>query len=361
MTACRVPADQRFPPQKDAYSTEETGLIRSVSSCGNNRITRVRLLFFRVLFLTLLFLGAVATHLPAASLISDYHPVFIPFYDKDGSLLAAVRRFSRDNHLNYLVLDPQRFTLSEMNTERVLSSQPAGDEAWQETPFSLALIRQTSPPYPVQNDGLREAEHPVPGFFLTADLCPSKKPLDRVFFEATMALPQKAPVPLALMISGLWIQRHEVDLTWLKDQVAAGKLAITWVNHSFTHPYEPAAPLENNFLLMHKTGFTDEVLFLERLLLEQGLIPSPFFRFPGLVSDRQLIESLRDLFLIPVGSNAWLAKGESPRAGSIILVHANNNEPEGIRLLLSFYDKQRETFQRGVSALLPIREAFLSR
>ncbi|MDP1993257.1 MAG: hypothetical protein Q8K00_19740 [Syntrophales bacterium] len=317
--------------------------------------------FFLTLLLNLLLIGAAATHLPAASRISDYQPVFIPFCDEDGTLLAAVRKYNRADHRHYLVLDPQRFTLSEMTVEKVISSRPVGFEEWRETPFSLALTRQTSPPYLLQNDGLREAEHPVPGFFLTADLCPSKKPLDRVFIETTMALPQKAPVPLALMISGLWIQRHEADLTWLKDQVAAGKLAITWVNHSFNHPYEPAAPLEKNFLLIRKTDFTNEVLFLERLLLEQGLIPSPFFRFPGLVSDRQLIESLRDLCLIPVGSSAWLAKGESPQAGSIILVHANGNEPEGIRLLLSFYGRQREAFRQGSTALLPLREALLLR
>jgi hypothetical protein len=357
MAACRVPVNNGLPRKNNASLTETPGLARSTSSHRDGRITRVLPLFF----LTLLLIGAAANRLPAASQISDYQPFFIPFYDEDGTLLAAVRKFNRDDHRHYLVLDPQRFALSEMTAEKVLSARPAGFEAWRQTPFSLALIRQTSPPYPLQNDGLREAEHPVPGFFLTADLCPSKKPLDRVFIEATMALPLKPPVPLAMMVSGLWIQRHQADLTWLKDQVAAGKLAITWVNHSYTHPYEPAAPLEKNFLLMRKAGFTNEVLFLERLLLEQELLPSPFFRFPGLVSDRQLIESLRDLCLIPVGSSAWLAKGESPQTGSIILVHANGNEPEGIRLLLSFYDHQRDAFRRGFTALLPLREALLLR
>lgn len=361
MAACRVPVNKRIPRQNYASLTETPGLAHSTSCNRDGRITSVVPLFFRTLLLTLLLIGTVATHLPAASRISDYQLVFIPFYGEDGTLLVAVRKYNRTDHRHYLVLDPQRFALSEMTAEKVLSARTAGFEAWRETPFSLALTRQTSPPYPVQNDGLREAEHPISGFFLTADLCPSKKPLDRVFIEATMALPLRPPVPLALMISGLWIQRHEADLTWLKDQVAAGKLAITWVNHSFTHPYDPAAPLEKNFLLRHKTGFMDEVLLLERLLLEQGLIPSPFFRFPGLVSDRQLIESLRDLCLIPVGSSAWLAKGESPQAGSIILVHANGNEPEGIRLLLSFYDQQREAFRRGSTALLPLREALLLR
>jgi hypothetical protein len=359
MAACSVPVNKRLPKKNNASLSETPGLAPLTSSHRDDRIIRVLTLFFLTLLLILLLFGAAASRLPAASQISDYQPVFIPFYDEEGTLLAAIRKFNRADHRHYLVLDPQHFMLSEMTAENVLSARPAGFEAWRQTPFSLALIRQTSPPYLLQNDGLREAEHPVPGFFLTADLCPSKKPLDRVFIETTMALPLKPPVPLALMVSGLWIQRHEADLTWLKDQVAAGKLAITWVNHSYTHPYDPAAPLERNFLLMLKKGFTNEVLFLERLLLEQGVLPSPFFRFPGLVSDRQLIESLRDLCLIPVGSSAWLAKGESPQAGNIILVHANGNEPEGIRLLLSFYDRQREAFRRGSTALLPLREALL--
>ncbi len=238
MTACRVPVDKSLS-RENAVSLAEPPVLIGFSYP----------LFFRVLLLTLLFIGASMPSLPAASRISDYQAVFIPFYDEDGVLLAAVRRYTRDDRPHFLVLDPQHFVFSEITAERILNSRPAGDEAWRHTPFSLALTRQTSPPYPLQNDGLRESEHPVTGFFLTADLCPAKKPLDRAFFETTIALPQKPPVPVALMISGLWIRSHEADLAWLKDQIAAGRLAITWVNHSFTHPYDPAAPLDKNFLL----------------------------------------------------------------------------------------------------------------
>jgi len=335
MRACREPAN----PECFAKGGTIPALIRSVVA-------------------VLLFLTAAATDLSAAERISDYHAVFIPFYDEAGSLLAAVRRYHQGDDDRFLVLDPHRFEMSEMSGAKVVSARPAGADAWRETPFSRAIVRHTSPPYPLQNDGLREADHPVAGFFLTADLCPAKKPLDRRFIEATIALPLKQPVPVALMVSGLWIQRHADDLAWLKNQAATGRIAITWVNHSFTHPYDPAAPLEKNFLLSPKTDFLNEVLSLERLLLEQGLTPSPFFRFPGLVSSRHLIEQLRDLSLIPIGSNAWLAKGESPQPGSIILVHANGNEPEGIKLLQSFFSEHRDAFRRGDATLLPLREAF---
>lgn len=287
--------------------------------------------------------------------------MFIPFYAEQGQILAATRRFERGSERYFLVLDPQRFEQKPMTAARVLSSRPAADRAWRESAFSRALDRQASPPHPLQNDGLRAAEYPVKGFFVTADLCPGKRPLDRRFFTATASLPQKPPLPIALMVSGLWMKHHQADLAWLKDQVAAGRLAVTWVNHSFTHAHDPIAPLDKNFLLIPETDFPGEVLLLERLLLEQDLTPSPFFRFPGLVSNQRLIEGLRELHLIPIGTNAWMAKGDTPRAGSVILIHANGNEPEGVHRLLAFYDGQRGAFLRGDSALLPLREAFLPR
>jgi hypothetical protein len=313
---------------------------------------------FRTLLPLLFILATAAAELFAAPPISGYQPAFKPFYGEDGTLLAATRRYYRGDDAHFLVLDPERFEFREMAAATVLSARTAGDETWRETPFSRALVRQTSPPFPLQNDGLREAEHPMPGFFLTADLCPAKKSLDRRFIDALTALPLKPPVPITLMVSGLWIQRHSDDFAWLKNQAAAGRIAITWGNHSFTHRYDPAAPLEKNFLLSPGTDFASEVLSLEILLLEAGLTPSPFFRFPGLVSNRRRIEELRVLHLIPIGSNAWLAKGETPRSGSVILVHANGNEPEGIRLLHAFFAQQREAFRRGDTTLLPLREAF---
>lgn len=317
-------------------------------------------LLSRAFFPLLLLIQAAATDLSAASRISHYQAVLIPFYTEEGMLLAATRRYTHGDEHFFLVLDPQRFVLNRMTAVKVLASRPAGDRAWRETSFFQALARQTAPPYPVRNDGLREAESPVKGFFLTADLCPTDKPMDRRFFNATAALPQKQPVPIALAVSGFWMRRHAGDLAWLKEQMTTERISVTWINHSFSHAYDPLTPTDKNFLLLPETDFTGETLSLERLLLEAGLTPSPFFRFPGLVSDQRLIERLRDLCLIPIGSNAWLAKGESPRAGSVILVHANGSEPEGIRRLLSFYEKQRASFLQGAAALLPLREAFLS-
>lgn len=37
----------------------------------------------------------------------------------------------------------------------------------------------------------------------------------------------------------------------------------------------------------------DEVLLLEKALLKHGELPSVFFRFPGLISDKKLVLALK--------------------------------------------------------------------
>jgi hypothetical protein len=185
-------------------------------------------------------------------------------------------------------------------------------------------------------------------------MCPSRRPFEKGFFIAVADLSRQSGrgTPVAIAITGNWLENHRDDLGWIMQQIKDGKLAVTWVNHSSTHPYDTGAPLERNFLLSPGIDFEREVLTTERLLLEKGLLPSPFFRFPGLVADGKLIRSLRELALIPIGSDAWLAKGETPRRGGFILVHGNGNEPQGIRKALQFLQKP------GKVKLLPLNEAF---
>ena len=138
------------------------------------------------------------------------------------------------------------------------------------------------------------------------------------------------PAPIALSVSGLWMQNHKEDLGWLKQLRNEGEIRITWVNHSYNHRVSKTAPLKENFLLEPGTDISYEVLATEQLMLKNGLVPSAFFRFPGLVSDQQLVYKITDFGLIPIGSDAWLAKGQQPNAGSIVLIHGNGNEPVGV-------------------------------
>ncbi|WP_243369811.1 polysaccharide deacetylase family protein [Geotalea sp. SG265] len=273
---------------------------------------------------------------PAGTItIADYKPIFHICRDASGTVSLAIRRFSRDGVAEFLLVNPQ--TLETSVLPAAVTSPASLSEAAEveHSPFVTALARSNAQPR-LQNAGLTHAESPQQGVFLTVDMCPSKRPFEREMFTAVADLSGKtgSAVPLAVAMTGKWLERHPEELLWLKNEVASGKLAITWVNHSYSHPYDPKKPVNINFLLIPGSDFIKEVLTAETAFLEQGLVPSPFFRFPGLVADGTLLKKLRQLSLIPLGSDAWLAKGEVPINGSIILVHGNGNEPQGIRRLL---------------------------
>lgn len=184
----------------------------------------------------------------------------------------------------------------------------------------------------IQDAGIERGLPTEAGISLTADLCPSHKPLDRRLFEAMFHEFKKVerPAPIALSVSGLWIKNHLQDLDWLKKLRNNGDIRITWVNHSYNHRVSKTAPLKQNFLLEPGTDINYEVLATEKLMLRNGLVPSVFFRFPGLVSDQQLVYKITAYGLIPIGSDAWLAKGQRAQNGSIVLIHGNGNEPIGV-------------------------------
>ena len=168
------------------------------------------------------------------------------------------------------------------------------------------------------------------GAFLTGDLCPSHRPLDRAFLES-LEVDGAAP-PVALSISGLWIRQHREDFLWLRREKAQGRLAIAFVNHSYHHPYRPGLADAQNYLLTPGVDMKEEILGVERLLIANGEVPSVFFRFPGLISDRAAMDAVRDAFLIPLGAQSWLALTPVAPQGAILLVHPNGNEPFGLNV-----------------------------
>jgi hypothetical protein len=282
-----------------------------------------------------------------AAPLADYTATFRPVLAQDGVAQVMIRSFRQDGTAMALLVNPRTLAttlaaqadLTELSATRV-----------EETPYLHTVRAATASPVRLQNHGLTHARQPVDGQFLTVDLCPSKRPFEQAFFEA-VAKGSSRPVPVAVAITGAWLRSHEREFVWLREQERTGRLAITWVNHSLTHPYEPGAPLAQTFLLTPGLDRRREILAVEQALLERGVVPSVFFRFPGLVADSAVMDLLRELGLIPIGSDAWLAKGESPRPGSIILVHGNGNEPAGIRL---FHDLQR---RGALSAFLPLAQA----
>jgi hypothetical protein len=265
--------------------------------------------------------------------LDRYQSVLLKCRDSRAGETVAIRRFSIHRDPYYLTVNSSTLE-SEITRASCLSCEPMSEELLAATRFGQTLATTTAPPYPPQNDGLRESSNSKTiGSFLTGDLCPSHKSLDRAFFDEVLKLNHSArhPIEIALSVSGGWLRNHGEDLAWLKERIARDELRVVWINHSYSHPFHDELPLAENFLLRAGVNMPHEILDTEKAMISNGLKPSVFFRFPGLVSNEILMAELRRYHLIPVGASAWLAKNEKPAPGAIILIHPNGNEPYGLQ------------------------------
>ncbi|MDT3401937.1 polysaccharide deacetylase family protein [Mucilaginibacter terrae] len=245
------------------------------------------------------------------------------------------RKFERNGKRCYLGIDPNTLTTAVLPaTQITVNTSTYADvlSAFKNTPYVNALGSAQQQATSLQDAGISHGFPKEKGISLTIDLCPSHKPLDRIIFTNLIAefKKVKTPIPVALSLTGRFMLTHADDIAWLKSLEKYGDLSITWINHTYNHHFNPRLPLKVNFLLEPATDLNFEILGTEIAMLQNGLTPSVFFRFPGLVSDQQLITRVTGYGLIPVGSDAWLAKGQNAASGSIVLIHGNGNEPLGV-------------------------------
>ncbi len=176
--------------------------------------------------------------------------------------------------------------------------------------------------------------------YLTVDLCPSskKEPFELSTIEKFL---NKGHKNIAFAISGRWFLKNKKFVEWIKNS----GLNVVWINHTFTHFYKKGLPLEQNFLLKEGTDLFYEITTVEKLLIENGITPSVFIRYPGLVADYRIRKIVAEKYgLIALGSDAWLALGQNIKEGSIILIHGNKNEPAGIKIFNKLLDNKKLEF-----------------
>ena len=156
------------------------------------------------------------------------------------------------------------------------------------------------------------------GIVLSVDLCPSRKPLDRRIVRSVLESFRKddKPVPVSFALSGTWIRTHLDDLGWLLREVDSGRIDPTWIDHTDHHRYVKGVPDRKNFLFLPGTDVLAEILGAETEMLRRGTIPSVFFRFPGLMDDETVFRKVLATGVLPVGSDAWLAKRQAAKPGS---------------------------------------------
>ncbi len=291
-----------------------------------------------VLLLITLILG-VASNAHGA-VIREYRNFSAELYTKEKKFSRiALRKFRMNGIECYLAVNPATLQTEIAPVGKYLILKKTLTEIAarrKDAAYCKAIRFAGKNSWRLQNAGITHVPGNDRDVYLSADLCPTKLSLDRTMFKQLVREygVYRRPAPVAIAVSGKWIEKHPEDLKWIMDLVKNRDLAVTWINHTYNHRYKKRVPLWKNFLLAIGSNLTDEVMHNEVTMLEAGLVPSVFFRFPGLVSNRALYTGVTGFGLIPLGSNAWLGKKQWPVAGSIILVHVNGQEPVGIKRFL---------------------------
>jgi hypothetical protein len=271
--------------------------------------------------------------------IINYAPT-LKSCSKNNESRLQIREFESHGKKYGLFVEPQNLSTSISLVNEL--DCPQSNQTSEQTRFGEILKKSYTAPYPTFNDGVVESKSPE-GYFITVDLCPAENGefeigiLDKIMQQS---IRQKKAIPIGIAITGRWLNKHKLYFQYLNQLEKSHFVKITWINHTNHHYYHPKNTYENNFMIRSPWPIKEEVLELEKKLIENNITPSIFFRFPGLVSNTALMEKLKELFLIPLGSNSWIAKKQMPKPGSIILLHGNGNESHGIDAFEGWFDSQ---------------------
>ena len=293
--------------------------------------------------------------------ISNYK-VYFAVGNFNSKNIIVIRKYENSGKEFYVGVNPD-----DLETQIIPSSQiTVKPLSWKQilliynnTAYIRAIQTAKDHSFSMQNSGITHGYPKEKGVTLTIDLCPSYKPLDRIIFTSLITEFQKTekPIPIAISITGRFMLTHSEDLFWLKRLIDSCEISVTWINHTYNHHFNPKTPLKDNFLLEPNTDLNFEILGTEIALISQGLLSSVFFRFPGLVSDHAVVDSVTKYGLIPIGSDAWLAKGQPIHVGSIILIHGNGNEPVGIKDFIKLLQTEKSSVIKKEWLLYDLRES----
>ena len=295
---------------------------------------------YRIFPLFLLITIVVNTDGNAQSALISNYQVYIGTARKDNTDLVILRKFTKNNQDYFVLVDPYSLDTKIILKKECNSIHSGFDEVknkFAESAYFRLLNESKDNAKNIQDAGITHGLPKEAGINLTIDLCPSSHPLNSKIFTTLINTFQniQRPIPVAIAISGRWIIEHPKDLLWLKQLQQKGDINICWINHSLTHKFNKKLPLQNNFMLMNATNVKNEILGNEQLMIQNDLKLSVFFRFPGLISNNELLNTVYSFGLITIGSDAWLAKGNPVNEGSIVLIHGNGNEAVGVSKFLN--------------------------
>lgn len=282
--------------------------------------------------------------------IKAYHQIK-KYYKYDNQLFMSIRSFQYKETHYFLILNLDTLKTNILSSKTIKNykniSQPTRTTTYNKL-LKTALKNTNS----LSNAGVTEAFTREKGIYLTIDMCPSKKHgFEKGLFKRLINSKKEGKTPISIAITYKWAINHQKEFSWLLKQKE--HIDITWINHSKTHYYNPKIKmLKKNFMLHDSTELRSEIFDVEKMLILNNQIPSLFFRFPGLISDKNLVQQVIENYsLIPLGTNNWLVKSQKEfKLNQIVLVHGNLNEREGISLFNQYYDNKIK--------LLPLLGAF---
>lgn len=250
----------------------------------------------------------------------------------EGTRLRVIRRFEIDGEAAGLFVNVDtQATAYALASALEESTRLAEVGEFTDAPYLTNLEAMRGDAYDRLPSAALDATGTETRLALTIDMCQSTRAWDIDLYEWLVALADERgeAIPVGVAMTGLWAGRHGNQYEQLKTWHREGKLAITWVNHSYHHPVSQRG---SQYLFMNASGVDvrAEVLDLEKLLLVTGQMVSPLFRFPGLTYNASTLGTVNDLGMFALDANAWIAKGQDPVDGSVILVHGNGNERVGI-------------------------------
>ncbi|MGZ3874291.1 MAG: polysaccharide deacetylase family protein, partial [Mucilaginibacter sp.] len=163
---------------------------------------------------------AAANGQAAYSKITNYRVYYgwAKHYPQDWMI---IRVFVNGGKSYFLLVNPQTLETKidepDFYTVKAMTIAEARD-FFKSTPYIKALQKAEKASANTQDAGIESGMPKQTGISLTADLCPSHRPLDKRIFTDIIAEFKKVehPVPVALSITGIWMRQHPQDLDWLK-------------------------------------------------------------------------------------------------------------------------------------------------
>jgi len=268
-----------------------------------------------------------------------------------------LRKFKQNNLEKYLVVEDKTYNTFVINSEYIKDKEPFWEiynNSSYKKNLDLVYKNRTIKKWKkyLQNAWLKSALNKEKNnIYLTADFCPSyKKWFEDKIIEKFI---NKWNNNIWIAITSVWINWHKKDFQKLIQYKNSWLLNITWINHTKTHKYNYSHDYSTTFILTPGLVLEDEILDVEKKLIENAQTPSIFLRFPWLISNEKIFKAvIYKYWLIPLWANAWLAKWEKIKNNSIILIHWNKNEPRWIVIFDKILNKKSSFYYDSLNNIL---------